>query len=130
MILEAPYDKSSNLPEGSLLFAQYNIGGSLINAMSSNQKHDYDFNEAVSLMVYCENQEEVNYYWEKFTHEGEEQPCGWLKDKYGVSWQIVPKAMDKMMQTSNKEQLARVTKAMLTMTKFDINKLQEAFDNR
>lgn len=130
MILEAPYDKSSNLPEGSLLFAQYNLSGSLMNAMSSALKHDYDFNEAVSLMVYCENQEEIDYYWEKFTREGQEQPCGWLKDKYGVSWQIVPRAMDKMMSTANKEQLDRVTKVMLTMMKLDLKKLQDAYDNR
>jgi len=130
MILEAPYDESSNLPKGSLLFAQYNLGGSLINAMSSNLKHNYDFNEAVSLMVYCDNQEEIDYYWQKFTHDGQEQPCGWLKDKYGVSWQIVPTAMDKMMQTSNKEQLDRVTKVMLTMMKLDLKKLQDAYDNK
>lgn len=130
MIMEAPHEKSSNLPDGSLLFAQYNIGGTLINAMSSNLKHDYDFNEALSLIVYCENQEEIDYYWEKLTHDGQEQSCGWLKDKYGVSWQIVPRAMDQMMQTTNKEQLNRVTKAMLTMRKLELKKLQDAFYNK
>jgi len=130
VILEAPYDKSAGVPEGTLLFAQYKLNGYLINSMSSTLKHDYDFNESVSLMVYCNNQEEMDYYWEKLTFEGQEQPCGWVKDKFGVSWQVVPAAMDEMMRTKNKEQLRRLTEAMLQMVKLDLEKLQQAFYNK
>lgn len=129
IIMEAPYDKSANLPEGTLLFAQYKLGGYLINSMSSTLSHDFDFNEAVSLMVYCDNQDEIDYYWSMLSDEGEEQQCGWVKDKYGVSWQIVPTEMDQMMLTADKIQLARVTEAMLKMIKFDLSGLRKAFDN-
>jgi predicted 3-demethylubiquinone-9 3-methyltransferase (glyoxalase superfamily) len=129
IIMEAPYDKSANLPEGTLLFAQYKLGGYLLNTMSSTLSHDFDFNEAVSLMVYCETQDEIDYYWSMLSDEGEEQQCGWVKDKFGVSWQVVPTEMDKMMLTADKVQLARVTEAMLKMIKLDISGLQKAYDN-
>jgi len=129
IILEAPYDKSANLPEGTLLFAQYKLGGYLLNTMSSTLNHDFDFNEAVSLMINCETQEEIDYYWNKLTDEGEEQQCGWIKDKFGVSWQVVPTEMDKMMMTTNQVQLDRVTTAMLKMIKLNISGLRKAYDN-
>jgi predicted 3-demethylubiquinone-9 3-methyltransferase (glyoxalase superfamily) len=97
--------------------------------MSSTLSHDFDFNVAVSLMVYCDNQDEIDYYWSMLSDEGEEQQCGWVKDKYGVSWQIVPTEMDQMMLTADKIQLARVTEAMLKMIKFDLSGLRKAFDN-
>jgi predicted 3-demethylubiquinone-9 3-methyltransferase (glyoxalase superfamily) len=127
ILLEAPYDKSAGLPEDSLLFAQIKLSGHLFNLMSGPMKHDFDFNEAVSFMVYCDSQEEIDYYWEKLTAGGQEQPCGWVKDKFGVSWQVVPSEMEEMMATKNKEQLDRVTAAMLKMKKFDIEKLKKAF---
>ena len=129
IILEAPYDKSANLPDDTLLFAQFKLDNFLMNAMSSILKHDFDFNEAVSLMVYCETQEDIDYYWNKLSDEGEEQQCGWVKDKFGVSWQVVPIEMDKMMLTTNQEQLDRVTSAMLKMIKLDISLLRKAFAN-
>ncbi len=129
IILEAPYDKSANLPDDTLLFAQFKLDNFLMNAMSSILKHDFDFNEAVSLMVYCETQEDIDYYWNKLSDEGEEQQCGWIKDKFGVSWQVVPIEMDKMMLTTNQEQLDRVTSAMLKMIKLDISLLRKAFAN-
>ena len=129
IIMEAPYDKSANLPDDTLLFAQFKLDNFLINAMSSILKHDFDFNEAVSLMVYCETQDEIDYYWNKLADEGEEQQCGWIKDKFGVSWQVVPTEMDKMMMTTNQVQLDRVTVAMLKMIKLSISGLRKAFDN-
>jgi len=129
IILEAPYDKSANLPDATLLFAQFKLDNFLMNAMSSILKHDFDFNEAVSLMVYCETQEEIDYYWNKLKDEGEEQQCGWVKDKFGVSWQVVPSDLDKMMLASNKVKLASVSEAMLKMIKLDISELRKAFDN-
>src|SRR5204863_67043 len=124
IILESPYPPTPEIPEGALLFAQIKLGDFLMNAMSSTLKHDFDFNEAVSLIVYCDTQEEIDYYWEKFTAEGQEQPCGWVKDKFGVSWQIIPTIMKEMMQTTDKDQLARVTQAFLKMIKFDIKALK------
>ena len=79
-------------------------------------------------MVYCEDQAEIDYYWEKLSAVPESEQCGWLKDKYGVSWQIVPTAMDEMMSKGSPEQIARVTQAFLKMKKFDIAKLQEAYE--
>jgi predicted 3-demethylubiquinone-9 3-methyltransferase (glyoxalase superfamily) len=128
VIMESPYDKTSGMPEGSLLFAQFSLSGFLFNSMSSTLRHDYDFNESVSFMVYCHSQEEIDYFWEKLTEGGEEQQCGWLKDKFGVAWQIVPAEMDEMMSTANKEQSARVTSEMLKMVKLDIKVLRKAYN--
>lgn len=87
----------------------------------------FTFNESISFMVKCETQEEIDYYWEKLTADGgQEGQCGWLKDKYGLSWQVVPAAMDEMMDEKDPEALARVTQAFLKMTKFDIAALQRA----
>lgn len=130
VLMEAPYPPTPEIPDGTLLFSQFKLGDYLINAMSSNMKHEFDFNEAVSLIVYCDNQEEIDYYWEKFTAEGQEQPCGWVKDKFGVSWQIVPIEMREMMRTADKDQLARVTQAFLKMKKFNIKTLSEAYKNK
>ena len=129
IIIEAPYDKSANLPDDTLLFAQFKLDNYLVNAMSSTLNHDFDFNEAVSLMINCETQEEIDYYWNKLTDEGEEQQCGWIKDKFGVSWQVVPSELEKMLLTTDKVKLASVSKAMLKMLKPDIRELRKAYDN-
>lgn len=114
ILFESPFDKSAGVPDGTLLFAQFSLNGYLFNSMSGgNMKHEYDFNEALSLMVYCKDQQEIDYYWEKLTAGGTEQPCGWVKDKFGVSWQIVPEEMDTMMRTKDKKQLERLTHAFL-----------------
>jgi len=127
VIMETPWHPEANKPDGSLLFAQFRLAGYLFNAMSSNQHHDYDFNEALSFMVYCDTQEEVDYFWIKLSEGGEEQPCGWVKDRFGVSWQVVPLGLDKMMATKDKEKLDRVTQVMLQMMKLDIKELEKAF---
>ena len=88
----------------------------------------FKFNEAISFIVNCDTQEEIDYYWEKLSAVPEAEQCGWLKDKYGLSWQIVPTAMEEMMRTKDKEKLARVTEAFLKMKKFDIAKLKEAYE--
>ena len=97
-------------------------------AMDSSGPHDFSFNEAVSLIVNCDTQEEIDYYWEKLSAVPESEQCGWLKDMYGVSWQIVPTIMGEMMTSGDKEQIARVTQAFLKMKKFDIKTLQKAFE--
>ncbi|HOI28781.1 MAG TPA: VOC family protein [Melioribacteraceae bacterium] len=128
IMMESPWDKSSGLPEGSLLFTQFKLNGYIFNAMSGGTpKHEFDFNEAVSFMAYCNDQQEIDYYWEKLSAGGTEQPCGWVKDKFGVSWQVVPVEMMTMMHTENKERLERLTKSMLKMGKLDREELISAF---
>ena len=87
---------------------------------------DFKFNEAISLLVNCDSQDEVDEFWEKLSEGGEEGPCGWLKDKFGLSWQIVPAGMDKMLQDPNSEAASRAMKAMLQMKKIDIEELRRA----
>lgn len=127
VIMEMPQDPAPGDEAGTLLFAQVSLGGYLFNAMSGNMQHDFDFNEAVSFMVCCNGQEAVDRCWDILTAGGQEQPCGWLKDRFGVSWQVVPEEMDAMMQTTDKEQLARVTGCMLQMVKFDLDALKKAY---
>jgi predicted 3-demethylubiquinone-9 3-methyltransferase (glyoxalase superfamily) len=79
-------------------------------------------------MVYCDDQEAIDYYWEKLSAVPESEQCGWLKDKYGLSWQIVPAGLDEMMRNGTKEQIARVTQAFLQMKKFDLAALQRAYE--
>ena len=111
----------------TVMFADFKLQGTWFSAIDGAGKHEFDFNEAVSLIVTCENQAEIDYYWEKLSAVPESEQCGWLKDKYGVSWQIVPKAMDDMMATNDKAALARVTESFLKMKKFDIAELEKAF---
>jgi predicted 3-demethylubiquinone-9 3-methyltransferase (glyoxalase superfamily) len=80
--------------------------------------------------VYCDTQEEIDYYWEKLSAVPEAEQCGWLKDRFGVSWQIVPTVMDEMMQTKDEKKLTRVTEAFLKMKKFDIAELEKAYEGR
>ena len=86
----------------------------------------FKFNEAISLEVDCENQEEVDKYWNALTDDGEEGPCGWLKDKYGVSWQIVPRMLIELISDPDQEKAQRVIAAMLEMQKIEIDELERA----
>lgn len=113
--------------EGTVMFSDFKLEGVWLAAMDSAREHNYNFNEAVSLMVYCQDQQEIDYYWEKLSAVPESEQCGWLKDKYGVSWQIVPEAMDKMMSQGTPEQVKRVTEAFLQMKKFDLAELEKAY---
>jgi predicted 3-demethylubiquinone-9 3-methyltransferase (glyoxalase superfamily) len=92
----------------------------------------FKFNEAISFQVHCETQKEVDYYWEKLSQGGDEQAqqCGWLKDKYGVSWQIVPIVLAKMLQDKDTKKSDRVMKAMLQMRKLDIMTLRQAYEDK
>ena len=87
----------------------------------------FKFNESISFIVYCDTQEQIDYYWKKLSADPKAEVCGWLKDKYGLSWQITPVGMDEMMRDGSKEQIARVTQAFLKMKKFDIAELQKAY---
>ena len=114
--------------EGTIMFADFMLENRWFAAMDSAHEHKFRFNEAVSLMVYCETQEEIDHYWNKLSAVPEAEQCGWLKDKYGLSWQIVPVAMDKMMNDSNPERLQRVTAAFMQMKKFDLAELERAYN--
>lgn len=114
--------------ENAIMFTDFQLDDRWLVAMDSAHMHDFSFNEAVSFVVRCNTQEEIDYYWEKLSAVPEAEQCGWLKDKYGVSWQIVPTAMDVMMREGSSEQIAKVTQAFLQMKKFDIAKLQLAYN--
>ena len=95
--------------------------------MDSFADHKFSFNEAISFIITCDTQEEIDTYWEKLSAVPEAEQCGWLKDKFGVSWQIVPAVLEDLMSQGNQEQIARVTEAFLAMKKFDIESLQRAY---
>lgn len=112
--------------EGAVMFTDFMLEGQWFAAMDgSSRMHTFAFNEAISFMVNCDTQEEIDYYWEKLSAVPESEQCGWLKDQYGVSWQIVPKILDELM-SGDEEKVARVTEAFLKMKKFDIATLKEA----
>ncbi len=111
-----------------VMFSDFMLEGQWFAAMDSAYEHDFRFNEAVSLMVKCKDQEEIDYYWEKLSAVPESEQCGWLKDRYGVSWQIIPVALEELLSSGTPEQSQAVTQAFLQMKKFDIAKLQEAYD--
>lgn len=121
-----PYAKGEGDKEGFIKHSRFTLAGQNFMAMDSSGPHEFVFNEAVSLIVKCADQVEVDYYWEKLSAVPESEQCGWLKDKYGVSWQIVPTAMDNLMATKDQAALDRVTEAFLKMKKFNIAELEKA----
>lgn len=112
--------------EGTLMFADFMLQGQWFAAMDSARSHAFSFNEAVSLVVHCETQEEIDYFWSKLSAVPQAEQCGWVKDRFGVSWQIVPAKMGELM-SGTAEQRTRVTQAFLKMKKFDIAALEGAF---
>jgi predicted 3-demethylubiquinone-9 3-methyltransferase (glyoxalase superfamily) len=113
---------------GTVRYLDLSLEGFKLAAMDSAHAHDFGFNEAISLMVACETQEEIDHYWDSLTAVPESEQCGWLKDRFGVSWQIVPTALDEVMGRGTEEQKARVTQAFLQMKKFDLAELQRAYE--
>jgi predicted 3-demethylubiquinone-9 3-methyltransferase (glyoxalase superfamily) len=113
--------------EGTIKHADFKLEGQEFAAMDSGRSHNFTFNEAVSLLVSCTNQKEVDYYWEKLTEGGEEGMCGWLKDRFGVSWQVAPNIMGKLLSDRDPAKVERVTAAFLKMKKFDIAAIKKAF---
>lgn len=112
--------------EGTVKHAGFTLEGQDFAAMDSAHAHDFNFNEAVSFIVHCKDQEEVDYYWTSLSAVPEAEQCGWLKDKFGLSWQIIPIEMDELMRTSDEKKLARITKAFLKMKKLDVEILRRA----
>ncbi|HMD13728.1 MAG TPA: VOC family protein [Bacteroidota bacterium] len=120
--------KVSGRPKGSVMTMTFQLFGQ--NFMALNGGPLFKFTEAISFMVNCETQQEVDEYWEKLSAGGEPGQCGWLKDKYGVSWQIAPTALGKLLSDPDPAKSKRVMAAMLQMKKIDINKLQQAHDQK
>jgi len=113
--------------EGSVMTIDFEIEGQKFLALNGGPI--FKFNEAISFQIYCDTQEEIDYYWEKLTEGGDKnaQVCGWLKDKFGVSWQVVPITLIKMLQDKDSKKTERVMKAMLQMQKLDIDALSKAY---
>ena len=116
------------MPEGTVMTIDFELEGQQFVALNGGPV--FTFNEAVSFIVECENQEEVDYYWEKLTDGGDKkaQQCGWLKDRFGLSWQVVPRKLVEMFDDSDREKAGRVMNAMLQMKKIDISELERAFE--
>jgi predicted 3-demethylubiquinone-9 3-methyltransferase (glyoxalase superfamily) len=114
--------------EGTVMFADFQLLDTWFAAMDSAHEHTFAFNEAISFIVNCDTQEEIDYFWGKLSAVPESEQCGWLKDKYGLSWQIVPTAMNTMLEDTDEKRVARVTEAFLQMKKFDIAQLQKAYE--
>jgi predicted 3-demethylubiquinone-9 3-methyltransferase (glyoxalase superfamily) len=114
--------------EGAVRFASFTLLGQEFAAMESARQHGFAFNEAISFMVPCDSQEQIDYFWGKLSADPDAGQCGWLKDKYGLSWQITPTVMNEMLASGDNERIARVTQAFLKMKKFDIDALKRAYE--
>ncbi len=114
--------------EGNVMFGEAELSGEWITAMDSAQDHRFGFNEAISLSIECQDQAEVDHFWDLLSAVPESEQCGWVKDKFGVSWQIVPRQLGAFMSDPDPQRSARVMAALMSMKKFDIAQLQAAYD--
>jgi predicted 3-demethylubiquinone-9 3-methyltransferase (glyoxalase superfamily) len=112
-------------PAGSVMTVSFNLRGSPMTALNGGPQ--FKFNEAISLQVFCDTQPEIDHYWNALVKGGEEGPCGWLKDPFGVSWQIVPSVLDRMLRDDDVAKVERVTGAFLQMKKLDIAAIERAY---
>jgi predicted 3-demethylubiquinone-9 3-methyltransferase (glyoxalase superfamily) len=112
-------------PAGSVMTVEFELDGQPFVALNGGPH--FKFDEAVSFQVFCDSQDEIDYYWSKLSAGGQEGPCGWLKDKFGLSWQVVPSALIEMLSQPNSEKTERVTGAFLHMKKFDIEAPKQAY---
>ncbi len=122
------YGDSGPMPKGMVMTIAFTLDGQIFTALNAGPV--FKFNEAISFVVNCDNQEEVDYYWSELTNGGKEIECGWLKDKFGLAWQIVPKRFFELIDTSDDAQRDRVMKAMMTMKKFNIQPLEDAANSK
>jgi len=120
------YGEAGPGPKGTVMTAQFQLEGQEF--MALNGGPHFKFTEAISLLVNCETQQEVDELWAKLTAGGQESQCGWLKDKYGLSWQVVPTILPRMLKDQDPKKAQRVMKAMLQMKKIDIEGLKQAYD--
>jgi predicted 3-demethylubiquinone-9 3-methyltransferase (glyoxalase superfamily) len=122
----ARYTEAGPRPAGMVMTVEFELDGQRI--IGINGGPQFKFDEAVSLMINCETQQEIDYYWERLTEGGEESQCGWLKDRYGLSWQVVPTGMDEVFSDPDPERARRAMEALLKMRKLDIAALRSAAD--
>jgi predicted 3-demethylubiquinone-9 3-methyltransferase (glyoxalase superfamily) len=122
------YTEAGPRETGMVMTVEFELDGQRF--IGINGGPQFQFDEAVSLMVECETQEEVDYFWDRLSDGGEEGPCGWLKDRYGLSWQIVPTGMEELLADPNEGRAERAMKAMLGMRKLDIAALRRAADGQ
>ncbi|MDQ1368804.1 MAG: hypothetical protein QOF20_1157, partial [Acidimicrobiaceae bacterium] len=120
------YGSSGPRPEGMVMTVTFELDGQEFVALNGGP--EFTFDEAISFQVNCESQAEVDEFWAKLSEGGQEGPCGWLTDKYGVSWQVIPTVLDELIRDPDPEKSQRVMKAMLSMTKIDSAELQRAAD--
>ena len=120
----ARYGSAGPRPEGMVMTVAFELDGQPFAALNGGP--DFTFNEAISFEVSCDTQEEVDEYWRTLSEGGEEGPCGWLKDKFGVSWQIIPTALPRLLSDPDQEKSQRVMQAMLSMKKIEIDALERA----
>ena len=122
-------EKAAGRPAGSVMTVEFELEGQKFTALNGGPV--FKFNESISFVVNCDTQKEVDYFWEKLTADGgQESQCGWLKDKFGVSWQVVPRALIEMLRDKDSEKSERVMKAMLQMQKINIKTLEEAYEGK
>jgi predicted 3-demethylubiquinone-9 3-methyltransferase (glyoxalase superfamily) len=121
------YAAGQNETEGNIAHAQFKLGNSVFMAMDSSLPHQFNFNEAISFVVECSSQSEIDYYWEKLSAFPEAEQCGWLKDRFGISWQIIPSILSQLMNDPEKSK--NVVHAFMQMKKFDIKKLLDAAES-
>ncbi len=120
------YPEGAPREAGMVMTVEFELDGQRL--VGINGGPEFTFDEAVSLEILCEDQDEVDYYWERLTDDGEEGPCGWLKDRYGLSWQVVPKGMDEVFSDADSDRAKRAMEAMLKMRKLDLGALRAAAD--
>jgi predicted 3-demethylubiquinone-9 3-methyltransferase (glyoxalase superfamily) len=120
------YPEGAPRQAGMVMTVEFELDGQRF--VGINGGPEFTFDEAISLQISCEDQDEVDYFWERLTDGGEESQCGWLKDRYGLSWQVVPKGMDEVFSDPDPERARRATQAMLGMRKLDIAALRSAAD--
>jgi predicted 3-demethylubiquinone-9 3-methyltransferase (glyoxalase superfamily) len=121
------YEKHGRKP-GSVMVVAFELEGQKFVALNGGPQ--FKFSEAISFQIHCESQKEVDYFWSKLSQGGEEGPCGWLKDKFDLSWQVVPTALIEMVTDQDPVKVQRVTKAFLQMKKFDISALKRAYEGQ
>jgi predicted 3-demethylubiquinone-9 3-methyltransferase (glyoxalase superfamily) len=119
------YTEAGPGPAGAVMVVEFELNGQKFVALNGGPQ--FTFNEAISFQIPCADQDEVDYYWDRLTDGGQEVACGWLKDKYGVSWQVIPTVLIDMISDPDQDKANRATEAMLAMTKFDIAALEKAY---
>jgi predicted 3-demethylubiquinone-9 3-methyltransferase (glyoxalase superfamily) len=122
------YDAEGPGAEGSVAYAKFTLAGQEFVVMDGPGDHDFSFSPAVSFIVNCDTQDEVDVFWESLSKGGEQGQCGWLQDRYGVSWQIVPKVLGELVANGTSDQSEQVMSALITMKKLDIARLKDAFE--